>query len=130
MVDSDTLKDLREFLSLNFKFILLECKFFDERVKPLISVPKILEPNLGNTSLMQSLIDCVKFCLDSELRFCDVSVSEFKNTISKTFTTGEKKAIQGTCNGVISESQCEVWKVLDEKCGLHPTPTFFYNVQF
>ena len=52
IVDSDTLEDLREFLSSNFKSILLECKIINERVKPLITVLEIFESNLGITSLM------------------------------------------------------------------------------
>ena len=88
IVDSDTLEDLRGLLSSNFKFILLECNFISERVKPFISVLKFFESNLGITSLIQGLIDCVKFRLDSQLRFYDDSVSEIINTMSQTFTTG------------------------------------------
>ena len=40
---------------------------------------------------MQGLIDFVKFHLDSQLRFYDDLVPEIINTMSETFTTGEKK---------------------------------------
>ena len=86
IVDSDTLEYLHEFLSSNFKLILLECKFISQRVKPLISVPKLFECTLGITSLMQGLIDCVKFHFESQLQFYDDSVSEIINTMDKTFT--------------------------------------------
>ena len=61
IIDPDTLEDLCEFFTSNFKLILLECKFISERVKPLTSVLKIFESKLGITSLMQGLIHCVKF---------------------------------------------------------------------
>ena len=83
-------------------------KLISERVKPLISVLKTFESNLGFTSLTQDLIDCVKFHLDSQLKFYEDSVS---GIIERKFHNWRKRAIQGTCNAVFSESQCDVWKV-------------------
>ena len=130
IVDSDTLEDLREFLSSNFKLILLECKFISERVKPLIFVLKIFESNLGITSLMQGLIDCVKFHLDSQLRFYDDSVAEIINTMSETFTTGEKKQFKERVTASSQKANAKFRKYFDEECGLHPARKFIYEAQF
>ena len=118
IVDCDTLEDLREFQSANFNFILLEYKFISERVKPLIAVLKIFESNLGITSLMQGLIDCMKFHLDSQLQFYDDSFSEIINTMSESFTTGGKGQLK---ERVMTSSQKEnamFGKYFDEECGL------------
>ena len=40
----------------------------------------------------------------------------------RNFYNWRKKAIQGTCNGVFSESQCEVWKVFWWRVRFAPSP--------
>ena len=130
IVDSDMLEDLREFLSSHFKLILLECKFFSERMKPLISVHKMFESNLGITSSMQCLNDCVKFLLDSPLRFYDDSVSEIINIMSETFTTGEKEHFKERVTASSQKANAKFGKYFDKECGLHPTRKFIDEAQF
>ena len=89
LIDSDTLEDLRQFLSSNFKSILLECKFVSERMKPLIDTLKVFESNMGLTALMQGLIDHVVFQLDSQVRFHEDSVSEVLISMTETFSKAE-----------------------------------------
>ena len=130
IVDFDTREDLRGFLPSNFKFILLECKFISERVKPPFSVLKLFESNLRITSLMQGLIDCVKFHLDSHLRFYDDSVSEIKNGMSEIFTTGEKEQFKERVTASSLKANAKLGKYFDEECGLHPARNFIYEAQF
>ena len=129
IVYSDSPEGLREFLSSNFKFILLECKFIIERVKSLISVLKIFEPNLGMTFLMQGLIDCMKFHLDYQLRFYDDSVSEIMNTMSKTFTTVEKKQFKEHLTASFQKTNAKSGKYFDEERGLHLPRKFICEAQ-
>ena len=86
--------------------------------------------NLRITSLMQGWIDCVKFHLDSQLRLYDDLVSEIINTMSETFTTGEKKQFKECVTASCEKTNAKFGKYFDEECGLHPAPKFSYEAQF
>ena len=79
---------------------------------------------------MQGLIDCVKFHFDSQLRFYDDSVSEIINTMSETFTTGEKKQFKERVTASSQKTNAKFGKYFDEECGLHPARKFIYEAQF
>ena len=76
------------------------------------------------------MIDCVKFHLDSQLQFYDDSVSEIINTMSKAFTTGEKKQIEERVTASSQKPNAKFAKYFDEKCGLQPARKYFYEAHF
>ena len=81
------------------------------------------------TSLMQCLIDCVMFHLDSQLQFYDDPVSEIKNTTSETFSNGEKKHFKERVTASSQKAKAKLGKYFDEECSLHPARKFIYEAQ-
>ena len=67
---------------------------------------------------------------DSQLRFYDDSVPEIINTMSETFTTGEKKQFKERVTAFSQKANAKFGKYFDEDCGLHPARTFIYEAQF